>query len=230
MCLETPNTSGGVRSYASCVGGGEDGSAMPHRAVHHAGHQGRSGQTKPSVASSFANELDRQYNLVICGIADCEAGIHSHFRQSHDVVRVCGALSTSVESFHGDSIRDLYRLGKYRRDQHHPCPLLVKFLRIADVSAVLSALDTPCQSTDQEGSSDPQDPQGEVCAVGLSSPPSRFVCSSDFDVLCLTETWLSESPYNSEIIPLGFTMYRKDRATRGGGVLVAVRDLVSAYA
>ena len=41
---------------------------------------------------------------------------------------------------------------------------------------------------------------------------------------CLTETWLSDFICNGEILPTGFVLYRKDRPSRGGGVLIAVRE------
>ena len=42
--------------------------------------------------------------------------------------------------------------------------------------------------------------------------------SNNFCILCITETWLSEFISDSEILPL----YRNDRHSRGGGVLIAV--------
>ena len=53
-----------------------------------------------------------------------------------------------------------------------------------------------------------------------------FVYSSDFTFICLTETWLSENVSDGEILPNGFVFYRKDRPTRGGGVLIAVKSAV----
>ena len=47
--------------------------------------------------------------------------------------------------------------------------------------------------------------------------------SSKFnDFFCVTETWLSDYIYDCEILPSDFVLYRKDRPSRGGGVLVAV--------
>ena len=51
-----------------------------------------------------------------------------------------------------------------------------------------------------------------------------YVYSSDFDVICLTETWLSESVFDQEILPINYNIYRKDRHSRGGGVLIAIKD------
>ena len=38
----------------------------------------------------------------------------------------------------------------------------------------------------------------------------------------LTETWLSDHAYNNKIFPPRFTIYHKDRSSRGGGVLLAI--------
>ena len=50
--------------------------------------------------------------------------------------------------------------------------------------------------------------------------------ASEFNVFCLTETWLSDFVFNSEVLPYDFIVYRKDRPSRGGGVLVAVHDSI----
>ena len=46
----------------------------------------------------------------------------------------------------------------------------------------------------------------------------------DFCILCLTETWLSDYVSDGEILPYGYVIYRKDRFSRGGGVLVAIKE------
>lgn len=53
-----------------------------------------------------------------------------------------------------------------------------------------------------------------------------FIYSSTYDLICITESWLTNMIYNSEILPNDFTIFRKDRKTRGGGVLVAVKDSI----
>lgn len=55
-----------------------------------------------------------------------------------------------------------------------------------------------------------------------------YVYSFDFDVICLTETWLSSSIFDQEILPTNYNIYRKDRPTRGGGVLIAVKNTIPA--
>ena len=51
----------------------------------------------------------------------------------------------------------------------------------------------------------------------------NYVYSSNFDA---TETWLSESVFDQEILPANYNIYRKDRPSRGGGVLIAVKDTI----
>ena len=48
--------------------------------------------------------------------------------------------------------------------------------------------------------------------------------SSDFTVLCLTETWLSDHVSDCEILSSDFVIYRNDRPSRGGSVLIAVKS------
>ena len=47
------------------------------------------------------------------------------------------------------------------------------------------------------------------------------------DIVICTESWLTPEIFNAEIIPdsLGYTMFRQDRGSRGGGVFILVRDL-----
>jgi exonuclease III len=57
---------------------------------------------------------------------------------------------------------------------------------------------------------------------------SRFqelVYSKSADLVWVTETWLTKDIYNAEILPTGYSIYRKDRKMRnGGGVLLAIKS------
>ena len=53
-----------------------------------------------------------------------------------------------------------------------------------------------------------------------------FIYSSDFSIVGVSETWLTSSIWDNEILPHGFTIYRNDRKTRGGGVLIAVKNSI----
>ena len=59
--------------------------------------------------------------------------------------------------------------------------------------------------------------------VNKFTPFQSFVYASDFDIFCLTETWLSECIYDCEILLNDFVLYHKDRPSRGGGVLIAFK-------
>ena len=53
-----------------------------------------------------------------------------------------------------------------------------------------------------------------------------FVYSNSFTIYCITETWLTDLVYDSEILPLNFNIFRKNRKSRGGGVLVAINESI----
>ena len=48
--------------------------------------------------------------------------------------------------------------------------------------------------------------------------------SKSLDIIGLTETWLNEYIFDNEILPSNYTLFRKDRVSRGGGVLIAVNN------
>ena len=52
-----------------------------------------------------------------------------------------------------------------------------------------------------------------------------LVCSKTPDIIGLTETWLNENIFDNEILPSNYTLFRKDRPSRGGGVLIAVNNI-----
>ena len=40
----------------------------------------------------------------------------------------------------------------------------------------------------------------------------------------ISETWLTNDIYNNEILPTNYTIFRTDRPTWGGGVMLAVKS------
>ena len=50
--------------------------------------------------------------------------------------------------------------------------------------------------------------------------------STPNSIYCITETWLSNSVFDCEILPCEYTLYREDRGSRGGGALIVVSDSV----
>lgn len=43
-------------------------------------------------------------------------------------------------------------------------------------------------------------------------------------VFGLSESWLDEDVLDAELVVVGFTMYRKDRNRKGGGILVYISE------
>ena len=70
---------------------------------------------------------------------------------------------------------------------------------------------------------------------GLNSKVVEFynnVCitESEYDVVALTETWITDSVYDSELFPELFSIFRcRNRSDniRGGGVILAVKSKYS---
>ena len=53
-----------------------------------------------------------------------------------------------------------------------------------------------------------------------------YIYAADYDVLAITETWLSGSIYSNEILPNNYNIIRRDHDTRGGGVLLAIKNSI----
>ena len=67
----------------------------------------------------------------------------------------------------------------------------------------------------------PESASLKVCKISLLQD---LVYSGNYDVVCVSETWLNNSVLNSETLPKYGTVFRRDRTDRiGGGVLVAVK-------
>lgn len=69
---------------------------------------------------------------------------------------------------------------------------------------------------------------------GLRTKTNRFynnLVSNDYDIICLTETWLNSTVLTSELFSSKYNVYRRDRETatstkkEGGGSLIAVKSI-----
>ena len=81
---------------------------------------------------------ERKFNVVVHGIEECPRGTSRVLRFKGDMEKVVSSLSDLDNSIGYQSIKDVYHLGKFSSDKKKPRPLLVKFIRAADVSTVLS--------------------------------------------------------------------------------------------
>jgi exonuclease III len=52
----------------------------------------------------------------------------------------------------------------------------------------------------------------------------NLVYTENSDIVCVSETWLRDDINNAEILHSGYTIFRNDRKSRGGGVLLAVKS------
>jgi hypothetical protein len=59
------------------------------------------------------------------------------------------------------------------------------------------------------------------------------VCSTDYNILCLTETWLNDLCFDHNLFPDSYKVLRSDRVsankTRGGGVLTALSSRTRSF-
>lgn len=118
-------------SYASAAASGESINATVTRDAD--------ALPKPEVVTTKDRyHLDKKFNVVIFGIKECQKGISKHERLQSDLTSVVSVLSGLDKSIQSQSIKDIFRLGKFSHNQKHPRPLLVKFIRAVDVSNVLS--------------------------------------------------------------------------------------------
>ena len=65
----------------------------------------------------------------------------------------------------------------------------------------------------------------KVCKISLFQ---ELVYAGDYEVICISETWLNDTFLDSELLQ-GFNNFRRDRKGKiGGGVLIATKDCLQA--
>ena len=56
----------------------------------------------------------------------------------------------------------------------------------------------------------------------------NVVHTNSYDIIAVTETWLTDNISDSELLEYGYTIYRRDRQVKiEGGVLLAVKSNIS---
>ena len=80
---------------------------------------------------------------MIYGIGECSQGARWPERLTHDISKGESTLADIDGSLKSGSIKDCYRLGKFRPNQERPRPMLVKFVRIEGVLANRRATKPP---------------------------------------------------------------------------------------
>ena len=87
---------------------------------------------------SLEKKLDRKFNVIVHGVEESAEGKPRFMRQKEDTDKICGVFSQLVENITHQAIRDQFRLGKFNPSATRPRPILVKLIRSADVSEILS--------------------------------------------------------------------------------------------
>ena len=78
-----------------------------------------------------------KFNVIINGTKEYDKGTPRHEHLKHDVEKVTQIVTEGENSINPLSLRDLFRLGKYR-ESSKPRPILVKLNQTIDVSLLLS--------------------------------------------------------------------------------------------
>ena len=91
---------------------------------------------KPTTRDLYS--ADRKFNLVVFGISECPPGTAQCTRFAHDLNEVVNILSLVDDSIQSHSVKDLRRLGEYKGKNGKPRAVLVKMIRAADASCILS--------------------------------------------------------------------------------------------
>ncbi len=50
-----------------------------------------------------------------------------------------------------------------------------------------------------------------------------------FNIVCITETWLTPFVLDKEVLPSDYKVYHRDRGTRGVGVLIVIIDIFPSH-
>jgi len=71
------------------------------------------------------------------GVDECPQGTPRASRFESDLDRAVAVLSSIYSAIQPQSIKDCYRLGKFSLQKSRPRPILIKLIRISDVSKIL---------------------------------------------------------------------------------------------
>ena len=78
--------------------------------------------------------------MVLYEVKECPSGSSQSAGLESDLACVVSVLTTIESSFHTQPIKDCYRLGKFNPESKNPRPILIQFVRAADVTNLLASL------------------------------------------------------------------------------------------
>ena len=107
---------------------------------------GSGDQSQPSPGSNpklklklqSSADLQRKFNIVVYGLEESQTGTPKHARKLQDMQKAESVFTALDSSVICQSIRDCYRLGKYRPLHKRPRPVLIQLNRTSDVSEILA--------------------------------------------------------------------------------------------
>lgn len=91
----------------------------------------------PAQAMNFTKE-DCKFNIIIYGIDECPEGSSRSSRQSQDLDNAISVINTLDNSIDAQSVKDFFRLGRFKVDCSRLRPITVKFIRSVDATSVIS--------------------------------------------------------------------------------------------
>ena len=130
---------------------------------------------------------ERRFNVVIHGVQESQGDVPRYQRVKSDLDRSLDILTTINADINSFSIRDCFRLGKFKKERTHPRPLMVKLNRAVDVTSILSNRS--------------RSPKGVSITADLTQEERRR------DALLLAERWrLLQSGVDKKLIRIRFSV------------------------
>ena len=118
-----------ARSYASAANAPQDPATTSATSAY---------PPSTSVVALPRISQERKFNVVLYGIDEYPRGTSRPSRLQGDLNKAVSLLSGLDNSINSQSVKDVFRLGKFSAENQKPRPLLVKFIRAADAQSVLS--------------------------------------------------------------------------------------------
>ena len=86
----------------------------------------------------MSQHQDYKFNVVLFGVDECPSGLSRSARLKSDINTIISILSALDNDIVHQSVKDCYWLGKFYSGASRPRPILINFVKIADVTSVLS--------------------------------------------------------------------------------------------
>lgn len=92
---------------------------------------------KPAVPNGILPS-ERRFNVIVHGVKESPPDTPRYQRQKQDLDESLAILNTLNNEINSYSVRDCFRLGKFKKQTNRPRPIMVKLNRAVDVTTILS--------------------------------------------------------------------------------------------